>query len=119
MFHAGVIQYAYSFFNENAQETPVIDVTPLYYIAHEDRGEKPDTRVGCTFTLKLKVPIDFHDKFDYIRFYSIYRSSLDTTPLIKVINEVKTSDLTAIHANNNIPVLPIVYYTLEFTDDNT
>jgi hypothetical protein len=88
MFHAGVIQYAYSFFNENAQETPVIDTTPLYYIAHEDRGEKPDTRVGCTFTLSLKIPKEFLKKFDYVRFYSIYRSSLDTTPLVKVVNEI-------------------------------
>ncbi len=114
MFHAGVIQYAYSFFNENAQETPVIDTTPLYYIAHEDRGEKPDTRVGCTFTLTLNVPIDFHDKFDYIRFYSIYRSSLDTTPLVKVINEVETSKLTPIYDGNELD-----HYELSFIDDNT
>ena len=114
MFHAGVIQYAYSFFNENAQETPVIDVTPLYYIAHEDRGEKPDTRVGCTFTLTLNVPIDFHDKFDYIRFYSIYRSALDTTPLVKVINEVETDELTQVEVGGQIS-----YYELSFVDDNT
>ena len=114
MFHAGVIQYAYSFFNENAQETPVIDVTPLYYIAHEDRGEKPDTRVGCTFTLTLNVPIDFHDKFNYIRFYSIYRSALDTTPLVKVINEVETSKLTPINVDNELD-----HYELSFIDDNT
>ena len=75
----------------------MVDVTPLNYIAHEDRGEKPDTRVGCTFTLRLNVSVSLHDKFDYIRFYSIYRSSLDTTPLVKVINEIKTDSLTAIH----------------------
>lgn len=108
MFHAGVIQYAYSFFNENAQETPVIDVTPLYYIAHEDRGEKPDTRVGCTFTLSLEIPEDFLKKFDYVRFYSIYRSSLDTTPLVKVINEIKINNPNANDSE-----------TVTFTDDNT
>ena len=108
MFHAGVIQYAYSFFNENAQETPIIDVTPLYYIAHEDRGEKPDTRVGCTFTLSLNIPEDFLKKFDYVRFYSIYRSSLDTTPLVKVINEIEINNHNATQPEN---------YT--FIDDNT
>ena len=108
MFHAGVIQYAYSFFNENAQETPVIDVTPLYYIAHEDRGEKPDTRVGCNFTLSLEIPKDFIKKFDYVRFYSIYRSSLDTTPLVKVINEIQI--------NNPNATGPKTY---NFIDDNT
>lgn len=108
MFHAGVIQYAYSFFNENAQETPIIDVTPLYYIAHEDRGEKPDTRVGCTFTLSLDIPEGFLKKFDYVRFYSIYRSSLDTTPLVKVINEIEINNPTATQPEN---------YT--FIDDNT
>lgn len=108
MFHAGVIQYAYSFFNENAQETPVIDVTPLYYIAHEDRGEKPDTRVGCTFTLSLEIPENFLKKFDYVRFYSIYRSSLDTTPLVKVINEIEINNP---NANES--------HTYKFIDDNT
>jgi hypothetical protein len=108
MFHAGVIQYAYSFFNENAQETPVIDVTPLYYIAHEDRGEKPDTRVGCTFTLSLEIPRNFLKKFDYVRFYSIYRSSLDTTPLVKVINEIEINDPNATGSK-----------TYSFIDDNT
>jgi len=92
----------------------VIDVTPLYYIAHEDRGEKPDTRVGCTFTLKLNVPINFHDKFDYIRFYSIYRSALNTTPLVKVINEVETNKLTAKYESSVID-----HYELSFIDDNT
>lgn len=108
MFHAGVIQYAYSFFNENAQETPVIDVTPLYYIAHEDRGEKPDTRVGCTFALSLEIPKDFLKKFDYVRFYSIYRSSLDTTPLVKVINEIEINNPNATESK-----------TYNFIDDNT
>lgn len=108
MFHAGVIQYAYSFFNENAQETPVIDVTPLYYIAREDRGEKPDTRVGCTFTLSLEIPEDFLKKFDYVRFYSIYRSSLDTTPLVKVINEIEINNPNATESK-----------TYNFIDDNT
>jgi hypothetical protein len=91
----------------------------LYYIAHEDRGEKPDTRVGCTFTLELDVPIDFHDKFDYIRFYSIYRSALDTTPLVKVINEVKTSNLTTVLVDEDDPYSDIDHYTLSFIDDNT
>lgn len=108
MFHAGVIQYAYSFFNENAQETPVVDTTPLYYIAHEDRGEKPDTRVGCTFTLSLEIPRDFLKKFDYVRFYSIYRSSLDTTPLVKVVNEIEINDPNATGSK-----------TYSFIDDNT
>ena len=86
----------------------------MNYIAHEDRGEKPDTRVGCTFTLTLNVPIDLHDKFDYIRFYSIYRSALDTTPLVKVINEVETSKLTPIESDNELD-----HYELSFVDDNT
>ena len=92
----------------------MIDVTPLYYIAHEDRGEKPDTRVGCTFTLSLEIPRDFLKKFDYVRFYSIYRSSLDTTPLVKVINEVETSNLTAKYESSVID-----HYELSFIDDNT
>ena len=64
--------------------------------------------------MTLNVPIDFHDKFDYIRFYSIYRSALDTTPLVKVINEIETSKLTPIYNDNELN-----YYELSFIDDNT
>ena len=109
LFHAGVIQYAFSFYNKNAQETPIVFTTPLNYISHEDKGEQPNKQLGCEFELTLYISDQNHDKFEYIRVYSIYRSSLDGTPVVKVINDIKTSMLQ--RANN--------VYSVKFTDTNT
>lgn len=37
---------------------------------------------------------DAKERFDYIRFYSIYRSSVNGTPVVKVIKDVKCDQLT-------------------------
>ena len=36
-FTSGVIQYAYSLYSMNSQETPLLDITSLNYITHYDR----------------------------------------------------------------------------------
>ena len=94
LFHAGVIQYAMSFYNKNAQETPVVFQTPLHYISHNDRGEAPDKRLGCAFNVHVYVSEEDRDRFDYVRVYSIYRSSIDTAPLVKVVKDIKCKDMT-------------------------
>ena len=86
MFHSGVVQYAVSFYNRNAQETPILAVTNLEYISHPDRGEEPDRQVGCCFEISLETD---SARFDYARVYQIYRSSVDTVPQVKVIRDIK------------------------------
>lgn len=51
LFYAGVVQYAMSFYNRNAQETPIVYTTPLNYISHSDRGEEPNRQLGCAFDI--------------------------------------------------------------------
>ena len=94
LFYAGVVQYAISFYNKNAQETPIVYITPLNYISHSDRGEAPNKQLGCAFNLTVKINSDDKKRFEYVRIYSIYRSSIDGQPVVKVIKDVKCDDLS-------------------------
>lgn len=108
LFYAGVIQYAFSFYNKNAQETPVIYTTPLNYISHSDRGEVANKQLGCAFDVIVKINIEDHDNFEYVRVYSIYRSSINETPIVKIIKDVKCDDFI-----DNTD-----YFSMSFTDTN-
>jgi len=88
LFYSGVIQYAFSFYNKNSQETPIVYITPLNYITTSERGEEPNKQVGCAFNLDIRINPEDYNKFENIRVYQIYRSSLNTTPVVKVINDL-------------------------------
>ena len=108
LFYAGVVQYAFSFYNKNAQETPIIYTTPLNYISHSDRGEAPNKQLGCAFNVTVNINQEDQNNFEYVRVYSIYRSSINGTLVVKVIKDAKCEDFT----NNT------TYYSITFTDTN-
>ena len=108
LFYAGVMQYAMSFYNRNAQETPIVYVTPLEYVAHKDRGEAPNKQLGCAFKVSVTIGEDDYKRFEYVRIYSIYRTSENGAPQVKVIRDIKCSDMTK--SGNN--------YITSFTDTN-
>ena len=81
-FQSGVIQYAYAYYSKFGQLSNLVEVSPLYYISFIDRGGKPDETTSNSFEISVKNP----DKtFEYIRFYSIYRTSINGTPLVKKV----------------------------------
>lgn len=110
LFYAGVIQYAFSFYNLNTQETPIIYTTPLNYVSYSDRGEQPNKLLGCAFNLTIDINKKDAESFDYIRVYSIYRTSLDGTPAVKVIKDIKL-DTLELHEDDD-------FYRACFTDTN-
>ena len=125
LFYAGVIQYAFSFYNENAQETPVIYTTPLNYISKGDGGVEPNKQVGCSFNIKLTINKIDCKNFDHVRIYSIYRTSLNGTPQVKVVNDFRCDSMTAYMLSgsdyvqwNGDSVDDIVYYQVCFIDTN-
>ena len=85
IFSSGVIQYAFSYLNKYGQESNIVYTTPLYYISYEDRGAGPDEKVGNSFNI---TATNLDARFDYLRVYSIHRSSLDTTPEVKLVANV-------------------------------
>lgn len=85
MFAPGVIQYAFSYYNRYGQETNLFYTTPLHYITYKDRGGSPEDRISTSFN----ITVDKVEDFDYMRIYSIHRTSLDAVPVVKIISDVE------------------------------
>lgn len=86
IFSAGVIQYAFTYYIKNGPETGIIDYTPLYYITNAKRGLKEDETTSCSFEVKIINP---DKRFDYIRLYAIQRTSLNGTPIARLVKDIK------------------------------
>lgn len=116
-FAPGVIQYAFTYYNKNGQESNIFYVSPILYISHSDRGASPEEMVDNVFDISIDN-IDSYSvtvgnetvkkaTFNYIRIYSIQRTSLNGTPITKRVQDLYIKDLVAIE---NPPHL-IVKYT--------
>ena len=92
VFAPGVIQYAFTYFNKYSSESNIFYTTPLQYIAHQDRGGSPDSSIAMSF----QININNTDNFDYIRVYSIHRTSLSAQPTVKIVKDIKVSDSVTI-----------------------
>lgn len=90
-FPAGVIQYAFSYYNKYGQETNIFKTTPLYYTSFYDRGASPENIVSNSFKITISG-IDTH--FDYLRIYSIQRTSLNATPICKRIQDIELDSIS-------------------------
>lgn len=79
-FTPGVIQYAFTYFDKYGQESNIFYTSPLYYISYNNRGASPEDKVSNSFNIKIINP---DSSFDYVRIYSIHRSSINATPTVK------------------------------------
>ena len=98
MFPSGVVQYAFTYVRHYGQESSVAGVSPLMYIADDDRGAAPDEVVACSFEVQLQ---GLSDRFDGIRLYSIIRSSKNGTPIVKRIAELAIKDGSVHYTDTN------------------
>lgn len=92
-FAPGVIQYAFTYFDKYGQESNIFYTSPLYYVSYNNRGASPEDKVGNSFN----IVIDNIDKsFDYVRIYSIHRTSIDAIPTVKrVVDLAPPTGVTA------------------------
>ena len=107
LFHSGVIQYAFTYFNMYGQESNIIYTSPLFNIGFKNRGGSPEEIVNCSFKIKISK---LETKFDYLRIYSIQRSSINDVPSVKKVIDIA------------IPKLDITdkdYNPIEFVDPGT
>lgn len=88
-FESGVIQYAFTYCRNHLQESNIFWTTPLYYISPSDRGASPEEKVSCSF--KITITNVEYENFDYIRVYSIQRTSLNGTPIAKRVADIYLS----------------------------
>ena len=79
-FAPGVIQYAFTYFNKYSQESNIFYTSPLYYISYNNRGASPEDKVSNSFNIVVE---NVDTGFDYLRIYSIHRTSIDAVPTVK------------------------------------
>lgn len=79
-FAPGVIQYVFTYFNKYGQESNIFYTSPLYYISYNNRGASPEDKVSNSFNI---VVTNVDKRFDYIRIYSIHRTSINATPDVR------------------------------------
>lgn len=79
-FAPGVIQYAFTYFDKYGQESNLFYCSPLYYISYNNRGANPEDKIGNSFSITIE---NVDSSFDYLRIYSIHRTSIDATPTVK------------------------------------
>lgn len=88
-FPAGVIQYAFTYYNKYGQESCIFHTTPLQYISYADRGGSADSVIANSFRIEI-TGVD--TRFDYLRVYSILRTTVDATPYTKRVQDIEISD---------------------------
>ena len=89
-FAPGVLQYVLTYFTVYGQESNIFYTSPLYYVSYNNRGASPEDKVGNSFT----IVIDNIDKsFDYVRIYSIHRTSIDAIPTVKKVVDLSIPSL--------------------------
>ena len=98
VFPSGVIQYCFTYFNKFGQESNIFDTTPLQYISFSDRGGSPEENVGNAFTITIN---NISDNFDYIRIYSIHRTSINSTPIVKRLIDIEINGQSSIVYTDN------------------
>ena len=99
-FAPGVIQYAFTYYNKHGQETNIFYTSPLLYVSHKDRGASPEDKVENAFKITVR---NIDKSFDYVRIYSIQRTSIDAVPIVKRVQDISTVlDNTTIQQESDV-----------------
>ena len=89
IFSPGTIQYAFTYYNKYGQESNIFYTTPIEYVSPQNRGGNPEEKIANSFTIKIG-PLD--PNFEYLRIYSIHRTSIDAVPTVKKVIDLPVGD---------------------------
>jgi hypothetical protein len=64
-FMAGVIQYAFSYYNSHGSESNIFYTSPLKYISNTNRGAETNTKCSCSFSITIE---NYDVKFDLVSY---------------------------------------------------
>ena len=88
----GVVQYLLTYYNKHGQETGYVWISDLIYLSPVERGGAADE----TNSNKILLGISNLDtRFSHFRVYSIFRSSLNGTPVSYLVDEQPVTGITA------------------------
>lgn len=85
IFAPGVLQYACTYYNKYGQESNIFYTSPLLYVSYNNRGASPEDKVGNSFNISMQK---LDRNFEYVRIYSILRTSIDATPEVKRVVDI-------------------------------
>lgn len=89
IFAPGVIQYCFSYYNKYGQESNIFYTSGLQYSSPVNRGGNPEESVSNVFSITVE---NVDRKFQYMRIYSVQRTSIDAVPTVKRITDVPITD---------------------------
>lgn len=99
-FAPGIIQYAFSYYNKYGQESNIIYTSELLYISYNDRGASEEDNISNIFEIQADT---LDTNFEYLRVYSIHRTSLDATPTVKIVTDIEiTHNSTISYIDNGL-----------------
>lgn len=92
MFPAGTTQYAFSYINYYGQQSNIFHISSIYYNVSNDKA----LEVNKTSSDSYKITINNlnNNDYQYVRIYSIVRTSQDSTPEVRVVTDYKLEDNT-------------------------
>lgn len=90
IFPSGVIQYAMTYLHKYGQESNIFYTSQLLYLSYDERGGSPEDRIGTSFEITVQ---NIDTKFQYIRLYSIIRTSIDAVPVVKRVMDIDITDV--------------------------
>lgn len=101
LFPAGVIQYFVSYYNKYGAETGIVWSSDLQYVTEYNRAAGPDETAVCNFKIDIN---NVDTTYDYARVYSMQRTSLNTTPICRIVGDININNsdsITIIDTNTN------------------
>lgn len=93
LFPAGVIQYFVSYYNKYGAETGIVWSSDLQYVTEYNRAVGPDETVVCNFKIDIS---NVDTTYDYARVYSMQRTSLNATPICRIVGDVNINNSNTI-----------------------
>lgn len=98
-FKAGVMQYAISYYNKYGQESNISCTSKLIPTSYLTRAGSPEDKIGNAFIITINNP-DLN--YEFVRLYSIFRTSLNATPACKIVMDV---DLRSMEGDKKITIV--------------
>lgn len=106
LFAPGTLQYVLTYYKRNGQQSNSFYTSPLYYTAHSNRGGSPEETVSNAFEIKVYNP---DTAFDFVRVYSVLRTSQDDAPVCKRVYDIPLTSLLL--TNEQIPTISLIQST--------
>lgn len=95
-FPQGTIQYVFSYYDKHGRQSNLFAQSDLQYLAY-NKGVSPEEKVNCSFKINIS---NLDSQFDYLRIYSIIRTSQDAVPTCKRVVDLEIVNTSISYIDN-------------------